>query len=100
MRTSSSGTQPHGISPNKRTTSPKGYSTASEYICALIREDQKRKAEEKLEALLLEGLEGDPVEVTDAWWDEFRARLIERHRKATAGVNATYSRCIAVARSA
>ena len=37
------------------------------------------------EALLLEGLEGDPVEVTDAWWDEFRARLIERHRKATAG---------------
>ena len=62
-----------------------GYSTASEYICALIREDQKRKAEEKLEALLLEGLEGDPIEVTDAWWDEFRARLIERHRKATAG---------------
>ena len=55
-----------------------GYSTASEYICALIREDQKRKAEEKLEALLLEGLEGDPVEVTDAWWEEKRARLVER----------------------
>ena len=33
-----------------------GYGTASEYLWELIREDQKRKAEKKLEALLLEGL--------------------------------------------
>jgi len=33
-----------------------GYNTTSEYIRNLIREDQKRADEEKLEALLLKGL--------------------------------------------
>lgn len=33
-----------------------GYGTVSEYFRDLIRADQKRKAEEKLEAMLLEGL--------------------------------------------
>ena len=31
----------------------RGYSTPSEYVRELIREDQKRKAKEKLDALLL-----------------------------------------------
>jgi antitoxin ParD1/3/4 len=59
-----------------------GYSSASEYIRDLIRADQKRKAEEKLEALLLEGLNsGEPIEVTEAFWNEKRRQLLERHRK-------------------
>jgi antitoxin ParD1/3/4 len=29
------------------------YSSASEYICELIRDDEKRKTEERLEVLLL-----------------------------------------------
>jgi antitoxin ParD1/3/4 len=59
-----------------------GYSSASEYIRELIRADQKRKAEEKLEALLLEGLNsGEPIEVTEAFWDEKRRQLSERHRQ-------------------
>jgi antitoxin ParD1/3/4 len=33
------------------------YSSVSEYIRELIRDDEKRKADERLEALLLEGLE-------------------------------------------
>ena len=33
-----------------------GYSSVSEYVRELIRADQKRKAEERLDALLLEGL--------------------------------------------
>ena len=33
------------------------YCSVSDYVRALIREDQKRKAEEKLEALLIEGLD-------------------------------------------
>lgn len=37
-----------------------GYSTASEYICELVRQDQKREAEAKLESLLLEGLNSGP----------------------------------------
>ena len=58
-----------------------GYSSASEYIRELIRADQKRKAEEKLEALLLEGLDsGEPIEATEAFWHEKRRLLLERHR--------------------
>ena len=34
----------------------RGYSTPSEYVRELIREDQKRRAKERLDALLLEGL--------------------------------------------
>ena len=55
-----------------------GYSSASEYVRRLIREERKRKAEERLEALLLEGLNsGDPIEVTEEWWQQKRAELIE-----------------------
>lgn len=59
-----------------------GYSTASEYIRDLIRQAQKRAAQEKLDSLLLEGLEsGEPIEVTDEWWQEKQKRLIELRRK-------------------
>jgi antitoxin ParD1/3/4 len=34
-----------------------GYNTTSEYFRDLVREDQKRRAEERLETLLLQGLE-------------------------------------------
>ena len=58
------------------------YATASEYMRALIREDQKRKAQERLEALLLEGLDsGDPIEATPEFWRDLRGR-IESRRKA------------------
>ena len=40
------------------------YSSASEYVRELIRKDEKRRAEEKLEAQLLEGLNsGDRIEI-------------------------------------
>jgi antitoxin ParD1/3/4 len=56
-----------------------GYGTASEYIRDLIRQDQDRVAEERLEALLIEGLDsGDPVEVTPGFWNQLRAELEER----------------------
>ena len=59
-----------------------GYRSASEYIRDLIRADQKRKAEERLEALLLEGLHsGEPIEVTAEYWHEKQSQLLERHRK-------------------
>ena len=63
-----------------------GYSSASEYIRDLIRADQKRKAEEKLEALLLEGLNsGEPIEITESFWDEKRRQLSDRHRQVNGG---------------
>ncbi len=56
-----------------------GYSTASEYIRALVRNDQKRQARERLDALLLEGLEsGDPIPMTPDAWDDVRREVRER----------------------
>ena len=61
-----------------------GFSTPSEYIRNLVRDDQKRRAEEKLEALLLEGLNsGEPIEITPEYWEKKRTQLIERHNKKT-----------------
>ena len=59
-----------------------GYSTASEYIRDLIRQAQKQAAKEKLDNMLLEGLaSGEPVEVTDEWWQEKQGRLSQLRRQ-------------------
>jgi antitoxin ParD1/3/4 len=61
------------------------YSSVSEYIRDLIRDDEKRKAEERLEALLLEGLESQDSELTrrdfDAIRKEAMAQLKRRKKK-------------------
>ncbi len=56
-----------------------GYSSVSEYVRDLIRADQKRKAEERIDAFLLEGLDsGAPIPVTPEYWEEKKRRLTER----------------------
>lgn len=56
-----------------------GYSSVSEYIRELIRADQKRKAEERIDALLLEGIgSGEPVAVTAEYWEQKKRKLRER----------------------
>lgn len=61
-----------------------GYSTVSEYFRELVRKDQKQKAQEKLEALLLEGLEsGKPLTVSPEYVKARRDELIQRHGKKT-----------------
>lgn len=52
------------------------YSSASEYVCQLIRDDEKRKAEERLEALLLEGLAGEESEMTRGDWKDIREQAL------------------------
>jgi antitoxin ParD1/3/4 len=52
------------------------YSSASEYVRELIRADEKRKAEERLEALLLEGLQSAETELTSADWSDIRQEAI------------------------
>ncbi|HQH28154.1 MAG TPA: type II toxin-antitoxin system ParD family antitoxin [Oligoflexia bacterium] len=55
------------------------YSSISEYMRELVREDEKRKAQEKLEALLLEGLQsGAASEMTKTDWDEIRRDAVAR----------------------
>ncbi len=55
------------------------YSSVSEYVRDLIRDDEKRKAQENLEALLLEGLRsGEPTEMTRRDWAEIRQEALKR----------------------
>ncbi len=67
-----------------RIVSEGSYSTASEYIRELVRSDQKRAVEARLEGLLLEGLDsGEPVEISEAWWQKKKAELTERLQGAS-----------------
>lgn len=63
-----------------------GYSTPSEYVRELIREDQKRRARERLDCLLLEGLNsGDPVPANAEFWTELKreaAAKLEARKKS------------------
>lgn len=62
------------------------YGTASEYLRELIREDRKRKAQKRLETLLLEGLEsGDPVAVTPEFWKQLWSRVDARKKEMRGG---------------
>ena len=63
------------------------FSNPSDYVRALIREDMKRREEEKLDALLMEGINSGPAELMTAKdWADIRANLEEhiakRHRQA------------------
>jgi antitoxin ParD1/3/4 len=54
------------------------YASVAECVGALLDAGAKAKAQEKLEALLLEGLEGEDIEWTDADWDKLRNRIAAR----------------------
>ncbi|WP_404790236.1 type II toxin-antitoxin system ParD family antitoxin [Altericista sp. CCNU0014] len=50
-----------------------GYGTVSEFFRDLIRQDQKRKAKESLETLLLEGLDsGTSTSMSAQDWEDIR----------------------------
>ncbi|WP_228041796.1 ribbon-helix-helix domain-containing protein [Planktothrix mougeotii] len=54
-----------------------GYANANEYILDLLRQEQVKI--ERVESLLLEGLEsGEPIELTDEWWDQKRSQFLRK----------------------
>jgi len=60
-----------------------GYSTPSEYVHALVRAEQKPRAEEELESLLLEGVKsGKPVKAGPEYWIQKRRKLTAAQRGA------------------
>jgi antitoxin ParD1/3/4 len=65
------------------------YSSVSEYVRTLIREDEKRKAEERLEALLLQGLASRETPLTRRDFQDIRrealAQLKARKKKGRDG---------------
>jgi len=61
-----------------------GYSTPSEYVRELIRGDQKRRAQERLDVRLLEGLgSGEPLPATPAFWAELKRDALAKLGKKT-----------------
>jgi antitoxin ParD1/3/4 len=60
-----------------------GYGTASEFVREVIREAQKNKARQELEAKLLAGINSGPAtEMTKADWDGLKERARSRKRTA------------------
>lgn len=58
------------------------YSSVSEYVRELIRADEKRNAEEQMEALLLEGLQAEEAAFTRADWQAIRQEVLAQVKKA------------------
>ena len=54
------------------------YPTASDLIVKLVRQEQKRKAREKVDALLLEALESEATEMTREDWEELKQEARNR----------------------
>ena len=55
------------------------YSSVSEYVRELVREDEKQKAQQKLEAMLMEGMEsGSPTRMTRQDWAEIRTEAVRQ----------------------
>jgi antitoxin ParD1/3/4 len=56
-----------------------GYSTPSEYVRELIRADQRRRAKERLDGLLLEGLDsGEPIAANAEFWAELKREAMAK----------------------
>lgn len=67
----------------------RGYSTPSEYVRELIRADQKRRAKDELDAMLLEGLRSGERLIADAqFWKDLKheavSKLAARRKKPRA----------------
>lgn len=62
------------------------YSSVSEYVRELIRADERRKAEELLEAKLLEGLNGATSNLTPADWTAIRREALAKIEARTHGL--------------
>lgn len=55
------------------------YSSVSEYVRDLIRDDERRKTQEKLEGLLMEGIQsGGSSEMRAEDWVEIRREAVKR----------------------
>jgi antitoxin ParD1/3/4 len=61
------------------------YSSVSEYMRELIREDEKRKAQDQLEALLLEGLRGEKTPLSPEDFKAIRQEAIAAIKARKAG---------------
>lgn len=70
---------PEELKDYVETQTKSGYSTPSEYVRELIRDDRKRRAKERLDTLLLEGLDsGAPIPADARFWAELKQQARKR----------------------
>ena len=66
----------------------RGYGNVSEYFRGLLRQAREGEADERLERLLLEGLEsGEDIQVDRTFWKDLKAEargLVEKRRSSNA----------------
>ena len=56
------------------------YTTADELLTSRIIQEQKRQTKQKLNDMLRKGLNsGTPIEATDEWWEQKRAKLVKQN---------------------
>ena len=62
-----------------------GFDTATDYLVHLVlREQDRLSQQEGNEALLIEGLEsGEPIEATDAWWEQKQSAVLRQQTQTT-----------------
>ena len=64
-----------------------GYSSVSEYFRELVRQDQKHRANERLQTMLLEGLNsGNATEMTAQDWEDIRQAVCEKTNKRQSAI--------------
>ena len=64
-----------------------GYSSVSEYFRELVRQDQKLRANERLQTMLLEGLNsGNATEMTAQDWEDIRQAVREKTNKRQSAI--------------
>ncbi|MEA5528664.1 type II toxin-antitoxin system ParD family antitoxin [Dolichospermum sp. UHCC 0684] len=64
-----------------------GYSSVSEYFRELVRQDQKLRANERLQTMLLEGLNsGNATEMTAQDWEDIRQVVREKTNKRQSAI--------------
>lgn len=60
----------------KQRVAEEHYSNPSDYVRALIREDQKRRDEKKLDELLLAGIRSGSRELTRKDWQQLKGEIL------------------------
>ncbi|MBI5094030.1 MAG: type II toxin-antitoxin system ParD family antitoxin [Candidatus Hydrogenedentes bacterium] len=65
--------------------SREGFGTVSEYLRSLVRDEQKRTAQTRIESLLLEGLQSEASEMTAEDWTDIRNEVRQRQLKRMTG---------------
>jgi antitoxin ParD1/3/4 len=62
----------------KERVAEENFGTPSDYVRSLIRDDKKRRDQERLDQLLLEGLRSDLEATTPEYLEELRREVSER----------------------